>query len=971
MIDDSSSEITCLSTSGLTSSDVENSNLNLPNSLKKSVKLIQVSSHNSQSSLASSTTSKTSIRPLNKYESAKFGQHIEQQYKALERSEMRYCYYIEDSKICFYAREQLKKAVDGTYFLRSATDSEQQSNILYVLCFVSHKETVDVPICYNEDRRSFYFLSSFGLGSEVTVEYNGIDLMISDKERNPFIGLQYPFQISLYRPIVLHSGVCIPLPDELRSLDREDNLLHDIASRGLTHYLNELILISQNYDHALREKAEYILNKINARNKQGLTPLILAIQGKKYNFIDMLIDNSVNTNIVDGQGCSPIHHACQQANYKILQRLIEAGADPHYFNRKQTTDERYLSNLSALHYLAMAKDATTTEIQRCAIILLLDCGCPLMSLTKDGKSPFDIAQMYENRTYECVKSFSDIYQFNSIIPVEVSSRSEAKSILRDYTCSNRIHILISRIKHCDNRDSIQNKGLFLFYRTKKTRSQSDEEYGLCVYYNKNVTVYPIIEEHMANITNLPKTPYESFYNYSLKTDTRIDDHIQVTVFRSYEELIYNYTRFKGILSTKLTYFIQKERGEWKRTNAADLILPPRVDIPEPTDLETAGSFDIDVRKIERIALSDIHLATIIDENRRRLIWLAKVQNSDDISFPIIIKDYLPKHDIDTYKSNRFKDFNSPPPYDGTLVEIEDEYEYNSRARLEYQNESKILLTTLKNHPFIIHAFECNRRVKRDLRIYMEYLPDGNLHSYLRKLNPKSIEPLIDAFHWIYQLAQVMAFLFTKKIVHRDLATRNLLLRNEQHIVLSDFGLSRSEGEVLKGKECVVSPCWAAPECFTREQKVSSSSDVWAFGVVIWEMFSFGSKPYEKETNINENTHSQQIVSILKKFLIQQGRRLTKPDSCSNGMYDLMCRCWNNDVSQRPSFFEIVEELNNNSMMKDRLKSFSKEEKQAWKDARSEYTLIKNSFSTDPNPSPGGYIDAAAFQSDFPGQSEAK
>ena len=178
------------------------------------------------------------------------------------------------------------------------------------------------------------FSLGFGLGSEVKIEYNGIDAMLSDKKLNPFIGLPYPFKICLHRPIALHSGGCIPLPDELRTLDREDNILHELARRNLAHYFRELIFLAYDENHSLKAKATYILNKINSRNKQGLTPLIIAIQGKKRQFFEILIDSSADVNVVDGEGRSPIHHACQQANYKFLDRLIDIGANPHYFNRK-------------------------------------------------------------------------------------------------------------------------------------------------------------------------------------------------------------------------------------------------------------------------------------------------------------------------------------------------------------------------------------------------------------------------------------------------------------------------------------------------------------------------------------------------------------------------------------------------------------------------------------------------------------
>jgi serine/threonine protein kinase len=161
-------------------------------------------------------------------------------------------------------------------------------------------------------------------------------------------------------------------------------------------------------------------------------------------------------------------------------------------------------------------------------------------------------------------------------------------------------------------------------------------------------------------------------------------------------------------------------------------------------------------------------------------------------------------------------------------------------------------------------------------------------------------------------------------VHRDLATRNILLKSEQHIKLSDFGLSRFEGEILEENDFTVSPRWTAPECLDRNQKILSSADVWSFGVLIWEICSFGGIPYETDTIVNND--SQQLIRLLKRFLIEEGRRLSRPDFCSEGLYDLMCRCWNGNLDKRPRFVDIINDINGMSMIKDRIVSFTREKR---------------------------------------------
>jgi ankyrin repeat protein len=247
-----------------------------------------------------------------------------------------------------------------------------------------------------------------GIGSEVQREYTGVDLLIQNKTENIFHELQYPFKISLYRPIDRTLAKCIPLPDEARILARQNTILHEIATQGLSNNFNELIRISKDGNHELRDKAKFILNKINGRNQQGQTPLILAIQAKKYEFVELLLDNNVDINMTDAQGCSPLQHACRQANHKLLKKLINRKADPHYCNRKytflisrsfqcfssnvfcrETTDDTHQSNLSAFHYLALVKFNTSLNNDR-SLFCLKILEWPKVQQQKISRNVLDI-----------------------------------------------------------------------------------------------------------------------------------------------------------------------------------------------------------------------------------------------------------------------------------------------------------------------------------------------------------------------------------------------------------------------------------------------------------------------------------------------------------------------------------------------------------------------------------------------------
>jgi hypothetical protein len=130
-----------------------------------------------------------------------------------------------------------------------------------------------------------------------------------------------------------------------------------------------------------------------------------------------------------------------------------------------------------------------------------------------------------------------------------------------------------RFKQYDNTDFSGIDGLFLFYRARRSRSQPNEEFGLCIYYAEQVFIYPISQKYKCTVTYPADPSREIVYKYSLLTGTVKDDQTQVILFRSYEELIYNHTKYKGILPTVLKEFVRKDNGEIGTMKASTLLLP--------------------------------------------------------------------------------------------------------------------------------------------------------------------------------------------------------------------------------------------------------------------------------------------------------------------------------------------------------------------------------------------------------------
>ncbi|XP_055350356.1 receptor-type tyrosine-protein kinase FLT3-like [Paramacrobiotus metropolitanus] len=157
-------------------------------------------------------------------------------------------------------------------------------------------------------------------------------------------------------------------------------------------------------------------------------------------------------------------------------------------------------------------------------------------------------------------------------------------------------------------------------------------------------------------------------------------------------------------------------------------------------------------------------------------------------------------------------------------------------------------------------------------------------------------------NFAYQISQGMQFLNTLYIVHRDLAARNILICDGYVAKISDFGMARM------GTDCVVEDPkealpvrWMPPEAI-MEKLYSEMSDVWAFGVLLWEMFSLGALPYA-EINVTTGNKISDFLTSLRT-----GFRLDRPAACPNAIYNLMGQCWQLTPDDRPQFGCLTESL---------------------------------------------------------------
>ncbi|XP_045102910.1 insulin receptor-like isoform X2 [Portunus trituberculatus] len=180
-------------------------------------------------------------------------------------------------------------------------------------------------------------------------------------------------------------------------------------------------------------------------------------------------------------------------------------------------------------------------------------------------------------------------------------------------------------------------------------------------------------------------------------------------------------------------------------------------------------------------------------------------------------------------------------------------------------------------------------------LVMEYMSNSDLLKYLRQ--QKTVLETEQVCDMALQIADGMAYLASKNYMHRDLAARNCLLDENMKIKISDFGMAQITDEnyyhVLRSQFFPVR--WVAPECFNK-QRFTMQSDVWSYGIVLWEILTNGRIPYE-ELKSNEE--------VMKK--VSNGHTLKESvwHLTNYWLANLICRCWESEGHDRPSFLEII------------------------------------------------------------------
>jgi len=220
---------------------------------------------------------------------------------------------------------------------------------------------------------------------------------------------------------------------------------------------------------------------------------------------------------------------------------------------------------------------------------------------------------------------------------------------------------------------------------------------------------------------------------------------------------------------------------------------------------------------------------------------------------------------------------------------------------EFLKEAEIMTSFTHENLLSLYAVVT---ISNPILIVIEFVERGSLKDYFatREGQQETLDVLVDISA---QVANGMSYLETKNLIHRDLAARNVLLTTSKKAKISDFGLTRallpivedSKMYYLSGANGIFPIRWTAPEA-AETGRFTTKSDVWSFGVLLFEIVTHGQEPYS-------DLESDEIIRKL-----QQGYRLPCPKKCPDYLYDIMKSCWHKNKESRPTFMEISNQLKN-------------------------------------------------------------
>lgn len=236
-------------------------------------------------------------------------------------------------------------------------------------------------------------------------------------------------------------------------------------------------------------------------------------------------------------------------------------------------------------------------------------------------------------------------------------------------------------------------------------------------------------------------------------------------------------------------------------------------------------------------------------------------------------------------------------YRGQKVAVKELIKDSSIATQNFLGEAKVM-TSLQHENLVrllglvIEEGGGNSGVRSKIFLVTEFMGKGSLLEYLRSRGRQYVTKK-DQIGFAVDTAQGMAYLESRHVVHRDLAARNVLLSDDGQAKVADFGLASCDGATIDSGKLPIK--WTAPEAL-RQSQFSSKSDMWSFGVLLWEIYSFGRVPYPRIP----------MGDIVKH--VEKGYQMEAPEGCPAQVYTIMKDAWELEPEKRPTFADSRDSL---------------------------------------------------------------
>ncbi|XP_041121865.1 tyrosine-protein kinase Tec-like isoform X1 [Polyodon spathula] len=212
---------------------------------------------------------------------------------------------------------------------------------------------------------------------------------------------------------------------------------------------------------------------------------------------------------------------------------------------------------------------------------------------------------------------------------------------------------------------------------------------------------------------------------------------------------------------------------------------------------------------------------------------------------------------------------------------------------DFIEEAKVMMKL--SHPKLVQLYGvCTQQ--KPIYIVTEFMEHGCLLNYIRQRRGNLSQGTLISI--CQDVSEGMQCLEQNGFIHRDLAARNCLVNDSLVVKVSDFGMTRYvlDDQYTSSSGAKFPVKWSPPEVFNF-CKYSSKSDVWSFGVLMWEVFTEGKMPFEHNPN-------HEVVTM-----VSQGHRLYRPKQAPPKVYEIMKKCWHEKADERPSFYEILHMIN--------------------------------------------------------------